>query len=1067
MPTRRNTRFFTNESGNNLYDRFKETMDNARFFDVLVGYFRTSGFYRLYKELEKTEKIRILVGINTDHTVYGLNELVAGQHSFDFLAHKECIKIFSDRLKNEMDTSDDSEEVEIAVNKFVEFLDSGKMELRAYLGRNLHAKVYITRFRDGDRDYGRVITGSSNFSENGLVAAREFNVELKDDADVEYALEQFEELWKDGVDVGKEYARTIREETWLSEEITPYELYLKFLYEYFKEDINIDDTMAMDLPKGFMNLSYQKQAVVAARKILNNYNGVFISDVVGLGKTFITAMLLKAIGGKSLIICPPALIDYWEETLEQFSVHFCKVESHGQLGNIINKGVEKFSNIVIDEAHNFRNEYTLGYEKLYEVCRNKKVILVTATPLNNKLDDLKSQIKLFQAENNCMIPGVKNLAAFFKIQEDERKKVSKGSEEYMAVVKKTSEQVRHKVLKHVMLRRTRSEVKKYFSEDMDKQGLSFPEVASPKQIVYEFSDEIGKAFNETIELLKRFSYARYTPVLYLLDDVGELEKQSQRNVGRFMKMLLVKRLESSFFAFKSSIRRFVDSHQNFIKMYDKGFVVTGVRVNVFDLLNDDDGEERLQKLENEGKAKKYAASKFTPEYRKALQKDCDVLKAIHGLWEHICADPKVDKLVENLKKNKTLRDKKVLIFSESKETVDYIYHELESSLPGKVLSYSSAGGMYGGVQFNKGYLREMVDSNFRPEHNNQRDNVNILVSTDVLSEGVNLHRSNIIINYDLPWNPVRVLQRVGRVNRVGTEYGKIHIFNIFPTEQGDEHLKLADNIKAKIQAFHSTLGEDAKYLSDSEEVIAHELFGDELYKRINDKSTYMDDDNEESELGYLQTIRNLRDKEPDLFEKIKKLPKKARVSRLAPKDMKDTSLITFFRKGMLKKFVINANANQKELTFMEAVEIFKCSISTKGIKTPKNYFEMMSQNKEYMFSITDADNQIDGLRRGTLANETKIIKNIKACLNQFTGYTDDEESYLREVIGVIDKGLIAKNKCKRIKQRIDGIKFDRLAILNIVRSEITEQELQMKESGGLKVAGNEVILSEFLKGKTK
>ena len=208
------TTFFTNEPGYTLLDRFKKTLKHVQYFDVLVGYFRTSGFHQLCESFESIDKIRILVGLNVDQKTYEIIESIRSRGEFDFESHSRTKRIFSEQTASEMDESEDSYETEIGIKKFLEFLtadclnkeqdiaNSGngkKMELRAYPSKNLHAKVYISRFKEGALDFGRVITGSSNFSESGLVANREFNVELKERADVEFALKQFESLWKDGV----------------------------------------------------------------------------------------------------------------------------------------------------------------------------------------------------------------------------------------------------------------------------------------------------------------------------------------------------------------------------------------------------------------------------------------------------------------------------------------------------------------------------------------------------------------------------------------------------------------------------------------------------------------------------------------------------------------------------------------------------------------------------------------------------------------------------------------------------------------------------------------------------
>lgn len=1060
-------KFFTNTENDSLYERFLATIKDAQRFDILVGYFRTSGFYRLHKELEQVESIRILVGLNTDRRTFELFEEAQAQAEIDFESHKNCREIYSQTLTEEMEVTEDSLEIEGAARKFIEFIQSGKLQLKAHPSQNVHAKVYITRFKEDDRDFGRVVTGSSNFSENGLVAQREFNVELKDRVDVEYALERFEELWAEGVDIGEQYVETIRNKTWLNDRITPYQIYLKLLYEYFKEDINVDEELEFSLPDGFMDLMYQKQAVLSAKKILESYNGVFLSDVVGLGKTFITALLLQKLPpGRKLIICPPVLADYWKETLHQFYVPGFDIESLGKLDRILERGVDRYTYIVVDEAHRFRNELTRGYEALHKICRNKKVILVSATPLNNKLEDIKTQIKLFQPAKNSTIPGVQNLDNFFKAQQKELDQCEKGSAEYLEAVKRTSERVRDKVLKHIMVRRTRSEIKNFFGEDIQKQGLSFPDMAEPQRIVYEFNAKTEIAFNQTIELLRDFSYARYTPLLFLKKQLSEFEQQSQRNVGGFMKGILVKRLESSFFAFKKSLGRFIHSYERFLGMYEDGTVWISNKVDVFELLDSDD-EAKLVALVDEEKAQKYASGDFLPAYKEKLLLDLQILQKIAKLWADVNDDPKTESFIRELKQNPILAGKKVLVFSESKETVDHLQAELDKHFPGSVLSYSSHGGAFAGTTHNGEYLREVIKANYQPKYSDPRDDVQILLTTDVLAEGINLHRSNIIINYDLPWNPTRVLQRVGRVNRVGTLHKQVYVFNIFPTAQSDAHLGLENNIKGKIQAFHNTLGEDAKYLSDDEELSTHELFGERLYRKLNDKNTFEDDQEVDSELRYLKEIRNIRDKNADLFARIKALPKKARSSRAMPENQahSDNRLLTFFRKGRLKKFILADATSPMELTFLEAAKLFECDPNTPIEKIPQDYFNFLQSNKEYLEEITGDDSiDMSGARGGGASNEAQILKTIKAVVGKFKGYTDDDDEFLKLVKAALESGSIPRNTSKRIKQELTK-NLNPLGVLQVLRNNISYDILYVDSRKPKEKAVREVILSEYLVGE--
>ena len=917
--------FFTNEPQASLLDRFKATLKDVRYFDVLVGYFRTSGFKLLYPSFAQIEHIRILVGLSVDRTAFEIIDAVAEQMQFAFSATKTTKDQVSQDLILELESAPDTVETEQSVRAFMELLQSGRLEIKAHPSQNIHAKVYISRFQPEDRDFGRVITGSSNFSYPGLLGQYEFNVELKDRSDVEYALEKFEVLWNEAVDVAETYIDTITKRTWLNDQLSPYHIYLKFLYEYFKEDINLDQDIEHFLPEGFLALKYQQQAVISAKKILESYNGVFLADVVGLGKTYISAMLAQQLPGRKLVICPPVLQDYWRETFNEFHVPGVTVESMGKLDHVIAAGHEKYTYVFVDEAHRFRNEGTSSYEKLHQICWGKKVVLVSATPLNNTISDIQAQLKLFQAPRKSTIPGVANLDAFFDGLKREVLREERYSPEYVEAVKRISKEVRDKVLKYVMVRRTRSEIVNYFGDDVAQQGLFFPLLAPPQRIIYTFDAATDRVFAETIQLLKNFRYARYMPLLYLKQQLSAFEQQAQRNVGGFMKGTLVKRLESSFFAFKQTLQRFIQSYERFLTMLDAGTVFISKSIDVYDLLERDASDELLALVEAEQVAS-YPSEQFLSTLRHDLQSDLTCLRKIQALWRDVEHDPKLAAFVQELRSNPLFKGQKLIVFSESSETVHYLYQQLEQEFPQQVLGFSSAGGFLDGASISTSVARSHIVEHFDPRHAPQRNRIRILLTTDVLAEGVNLHRSNIVINYDLPWNPTRVLQRVGRVNRVGTAHEHVYIVNFFPTSQSSQHLPLEDNIKAKIQAFHDMLGEDARYLSDEEDITQHELFGDRLYGRLNALATYAGETEERSELAYLQQIRLIRDQQPELFAKIKRLPKKARAGRRLPAylpKLEPEQVLTFFRKGMLKKFFLANTLTIRELSFLEAVDFLE------------------------------------------------------------------------------------------------------------------------------------------------
>ena len=236
-------------------------------------------------------------------------------------------------------------------------------------------------FHEGDRDAGRVITGSNNFTRSGLIDNLEFNVELKNRSDYDFALKKFNDLWESAVDVKDKYINTINEKTWLNSKITPYQLYLKFLYEYFKGELGQSENIFYKYePIDFKKLEYQEQAVLNAKKILEEYGGVFLSDVVGMGKTFMAAMLANQIDGRTLVIAPPVLLDKenpgsWPSVFSDFRIP-ADFESLGKLDKLIDRGVEKYHNVFIDESHRFRSDDNITYENLAQICRGKRIILV-------------------------------------------------------------------------------------------------------------------------------------------------------------------------------------------------------------------------------------------------------------------------------------------------------------------------------------------------------------------------------------------------------------------------------------------------------------------------------------------------------------------------------------------------------------------------------------------------------------------------------------------------------------------------------------------------------------------
>jgi len=1054
--------FFTNEPGCTLLDRFIKTLKDGKYFDILVGYFRTSGFFRLYQSFESIEKIRILVGLNIDKRTYEIIE-ESKKTTIDFETNQNTRNTFSSAVITELEKSEDSFDVELGVKKFIEFLQSGKLEIRAYPSTDIHAKVYILRFNETDRDYGRVITGSSNFSESGFVAQREFNVELKNSSDVKFALEKFEDLWKDAVDISKDYIETVHTKTWLNDIITPYELYLKFLYEYFKEKISVDKEKLTKryTPINFRELEYQTEAVKDAKAKLEAYGGVFISDVVGLGKTFISALLANELDGYNLVIAPPVLLDEenpgsWRNIFSDFKIA-ADYESIGKLEKIIKRGTDKYKNVFIDEAHRFRSESNITYELLAQICRGKRVVLVSATPLNNTPSDILSQIKLFQSGRNSTIPNIKNLDAFFKTLENRLKELDRqtNKNEFLAIVRDNAKQIRDNVLKYLMVRRTRFEVTQYFSEDLKKQKLKFPEVEDPKPILYQFDKKINYAFDHTIKALTNpaFTYARYSPLLYYSgkEKLTQIQRLSQENLRSLMKILLIKRLESSFFAFKNSLNNFIESYKAFIKAYDNGngsvFISKKYIGKIFEFLGGED-YDKIAKLVEEDKAEEYKASDFAPDLINHLESELSTLKEIQSLWNEINTDPKLDELIQLIKSSSILKESKLIIFTESNDTAEYLERELQQVFGKIVLAYTGQS---------KANIKEKIIDNFDAKVRKPKNDIKILVSTEVLSEGVNLHQANVVINYDIPWNPTRLIQRVGRVNRVDTKFERIYTFNFFPTIKSNDQIKLKEAAEAKIHGFIEMLGNDSRLLTEGEEIKSHDLF-----QRLTSKKTITGEDEEvESELKYLEIIRNIRDSNVELFSKIKNLPKKARSAKI--NSTQKNSLLSYFRKGKLHKFFLTDGDEIRELDFLQSAKIIESKIDTKREKIEREFYTFLEKNKEAFRNAT-SEYETETLMRGGKDNTTKILRILKSKqVKNYQGFTEDDDNYIQKIIKLLGDGALPKQTTKNVVQALTGI-AEPIKILSKIKTNIPEEFLNehLCNSSAEDFGTFEVILSEYL-----
>jgi len=695
------------------------------------------------------------------------------------------------------------------------------------------------------------------------------------------------------------------------------------------------------------------------------------------------------------------------------------------------------------------------YEQLFKICRGKRVILVTATPLNNTPNDILSQIKLFQNAKKSTLPNpeVRNLQAYFNKLQTRLDGLDrqKDKDEYMRIIRENAEDIRENVLQYLMVRRTRTSIEKYYAKDLKKQKLKFPTVMDPQPVYYQFDKHVDEVFMQSIDLIaNKFKYARYTPLLYLREGVSQPEELAQKNMMKFMKVLLLKRLESSFYAFEKSISRFIKYYEAFIREYENGnvYVSKTYMYKIFDLL-EQDNLERIDAFLDAKKAHRFSSSDFSHEFIDDLKSDLAILKELKTLWDGVERDPKLETFITMLESQACLKSKKVIVFTEAKETADYLTEKLEGKFGECIIEYHGDSSPAD---------RNAVIDNFDAKSPHKKDNFRILVTTEVLSEGVNLHQSNVVINYDIPWNPTRMMQRVGRINRVDTKFDTIHIFNFFPAGPINELISLQEAAEAKIAAFIEMLGNDARLLTD-EEIKSHDLFA----KLVSKDTLTGEDEKEDPEIGYLAFLREIRDTNSPLFERIKHLPRKARTGRIYPEN--DEAVITFFRKGKLRKIyrstLYGEATKTDELDFLNAAALLKADKKTPKTGIGKTFYPLLDFNKCAFDRVFQEEAALPP-GSGSKSSEAKFTKILRA-IERSKEFTDDDEKYIRDVLQLIEDGAIPKGTIKKLLQKIEK-QPEPLKMLASIKSEITEVYFQ-PVIGTVDISGpKEVILSEFFTG---
>lgn len=1019
--------FFTNKNSNTLMKEFEGILQhnqNIKNLDAVVGFLRASGYFSLRPFLDNINRVRILIGIDVDKYI----AQAANQGRIFFGAEEkvreECLR----KIRRDIESSNYKKEVEDGMFQMIQDLIDGKLELRAHPSKKIHAKLYIL-YPDEFNQYsqGVAITGSSNLSGNGLGISEdkqyEFNVKLDRYDDVKFAKDEFEQLWKEaeGCAITAEDVKASVDRTYLKGDVKPYDLYIKMLMEYFSDRVlATDDNNPFDMPEGYTKYDYQMDAVVEGYQKLIRYDGFFLADVVGLGKTVIATMIAKKFliengrdKTKILVVYPPAVEQNWKATFKDFGIDkYAKFVTNGSLSKVLDEenynywNADEYDLILVDEAHKFRSHTTSAFEQLQEICKmprieqgnipgyKKKVMLISATPMNNTPADIYNEIQLFQDPRRCTIDGVANLTAFFSPLIKEFQQLRKDPNFDVTQFKKLAEHVRDRVIKPLTVRRTRTDIESVARYNKDVNG--FPKVERPNASSYELNEHLADLFESAMQTLdKELTYARYQAIAYLKPEVSnglyDNAELISRSLAGIRKNGLVKRLESSFYAFQVSLSNFRQANQNMLDMFNRDKVFIAPDLDINNLLEsgytDEEIEEKLNaKAEDNPKNSVFKAEDFKPEFIEMLQGDQETLEKMCKAWEKItdADDSKFAKFNELLKHELFKEDRnpeqKLVVFSESVDTVKY----LERRINRKDVLVISAD--------NRSKLFKTIRENFDANYKTKLNDYNIILTTDVLAEGVNLHRANVIVNYDTPWNSTRLMQRIGRVNRIGSASKHIYNYVFYPSREGNREINLNQIALSKIQTFHSTFGEDNQIYSQ-QEILDRDL------TKLFDEGMKKQKEEANQELPFYEELRTLYKTNRREYNRIEKLSLRSRTGR-EKRTIEGVTLtgdtLVFLKTNFRKVFFL-VSETAKELSVLDALKYFKASTEEQPVERIEQHHKHINMALQKFRAMRDEEMRAQETSQDTQATLGAQVSTAVSLLNNFIREIDDNELYLKVV----------------------------------------------------------------------
>ncbi len=915
-----------------------------------------------------------------------------------------------------LEVMDQTDEGERLVKLLVRLIEEERLKVRVYTRGTMHAKAYIFDHRklynaNGNEVVqalpGMAIVGSSNFSLSGVSSNTELNVEVTGSENHAQLKEWFEELWDEAEDFD-EALMSEMQRSWAAATPLPYDIYMKALYELVKDRLEGEqktDVLAADEIVGKL-ADFQRVAFRQAVNIIQEHHGAFVADVVGLGKSYIGSAIVKYFEqterARPLIICPKSLVEMWEQYNERYELN-ARVLSQSQLiedkDGMRNLLVDdsKYRDrdfVLIDESHNFRNDDIQRYRLLDEFLSvgGRKACLLTATPRNKDAEDVFNQLKLFQRQGAVTLPvDPLDLREYFKMVE-------------------RGDRALPDLLSNVLIRRTRNHVLRWYGRDSeteerldssnfdayqrgDKKAyvlVNGEKQFFPKRRLATVEYSIEASYNGLYDKLRGYlghaaggnnglsedgaqlTYARYGVGDYVLPDKqDETRYRELRQAGGtlrgLMRVLLFKRFESSVEAFRATVRRLLSAHRGFVVAVEGGKLPAGKKakriLNSSYVGGDAESEgELLQALGASGDTDTYDVEDFDAESLVGdVRHDMELLEEILTLVEPIIPeeDAKLQRLKEELAKP-GVRDGKVLIFTQYADTARYLHENINP--------VGTDGRRRDDIDviFSGDKSKERAVGRFSPNSNPEfrfgpgDTELSTLIATDVLSEGLNLQDCDRIINYDLHWNPVRLIQRFGRIDRIGTTFEEIYGYNFLPEVGIEENLGLREKLQQRIKEIQETIGEDGKILDPSEQVNEKALYaiygaedgGQQVLGLFGDQQVlglFDEGGPEEEELVDLgeavEMFRQMREEDPDEFDRITSLRDGIRAARRDSlrsgrrgSGEEESGTYVFCRAGDYRRFyAVDAAGEAGEISTQQFLSTLQCEKPEKGVPVPAGH----------------------------------------------------------------------------------------------------------------------------------